>query len=127
MRSLLTALAFSVISISGSTCQAANAVDGELLSDAARPKRESEARALVSALRADLNDPDSLRVNLVLSNRPGTITCISYRAKNAYGGYIRQRYANVDGPLLSGDMQGLARCSEALIDMTYAIPQGIRG
>lgn len=52
-------------------------------------KRASSAYQSLQVVKSSLNDPDSLRINSIGVNEIATIVCVDYRAKNAYGGYIR--------------------------------------
>lgn len=56
---------------------------------------EAAAKAVEQVLRDSLNDPDSLKVDLMTVFKVGGDkyhACGMLRAKNAYGGYIRQNY-----------------------------------
>lgn len=70
----------------------------------AKEQEESEKRArnLMSKLALDslknsLNDPSSLEIEKITANKKGTVVCIDYRAKNAFGGLIRSYVTFVNG------------------------------
>ncbi len=42
-------------------------------------------------LRASLRDPDSLVIEDIYSRVPATAVCMRYRAKNGFGGYVREQ------------------------------------
>jgi len=83
-----------------SACTLAHADDAEY---AAKSKAVAEV-----LLKASLNDPDSLQIDtLTLYRRPGTFAnaCGTMRAKNAFGGVIRQNFVvsdNVQMPVYIG-------------------------
>jgi len=52
-----------------------------------------DAAIAVHVLRAGLRDPDSLVLESVCSHIPAKAVCITYRAKNGFGGVNRERVA----------------------------------
>ena len=51
------------------------------------------------ALMKSLRDPESLRVESYLTTEDGLTHCVTYRAKNGFGGYTKSAIASVSGEL----------------------------
>ncbi len=120
MRNVLAAL----LLLYSAQSAAGQALDGALLSDSNRTVREDAARTQVARIRAAVTDPDSLRIEEVLSDRAGKIVCVQFRAKNAFGGYVRNYMYSGAGPSFAGDYVPIP-CRAAVISMLYAIPPGL--
>lgn len=42
------------------------------------------------ALRKSLRDPESLKFDAILATEDASVICFQYRAKNGFGGYVRE-------------------------------------
>ena len=121
MRNFL-AVAACVAAYSGASAQEVPSValDGQLLSDGGRAKRELQVRVSVGRLQDKLRDPDSLIVEKILTTRDAKIVCVWYRARNGFGGMDRTLMAFVGDLAFNADQAGAVSCGEAVIDMGYA-------
>lgn len=74
-----------------------NPQKAESKEDLAHKARVTSSRIAVASLKSALNDPDSLAVEQVLVSADATTVCMTYRAKNGFGGYIRNHMSMKDG------------------------------
>lgn len=100
--------------------------ESKAATEAARQKAVNEAAAMALAarmaivsLRGSLHDPDSLILEQALVSNDARTVCISYRAKNAFGGYVRGHMSALNGKPSGEDADWNKRCAgKPLIDMT---------
>ena len=90
----------------------------------AKEKREESNRSFMAyqsfkAVRSSLNDPDSLIIESITSNEKGTVICIDYRAKNAYGGYIKSYVTYMNGKPSTSAESWNANCRKEMYDYSY--------
>jgi len=88
-------------------------------------KKNSENRAInasfaISNLQSTLNDSDSLKLEWVGVNDSGNVICIDYRAKNSYGGYVKEYITYLNNkPYKSADIWNLNCANKPLQDYKH--------
>lgn len=84
-------------------------------------KRFVFARVFVRALKEQMRDPDSFKVESIRVNEEATVACIEYRAKNGFGGINREFAVYKNGALLRSNAGAWnASCTKSMYDLTYA-------
>jgi hypothetical protein len=78
------------------TVQAPIAVDTK--EDALFKQRSEAAVTDAVSLKQSLRDPDSLIFEKILANDDGSTVCITYRARNGFGGMNREHAVFAGGP-----------------------------
>lgn len=68
--------------------ESADRATADALQRKAQEVRFQKAAIAVAAVKKSLHDPASARWEQVLTNDDGTLICITYRAKNAFGAYV---------------------------------------
>ena len=90
----------------------------------AKEKKQESNRSFMAyqsfkAVRSSLNDPDSLIIESISVNEAGTIVCIDYRAKNAYGGYVKSYVAYINGKPSNSAESWNSNCRKGMFDYSY--------
>lgn len=83
-------------------------------------KRSAYAYLAFKSVKEAVNDRDSLKVEWVGVNEAGTVACVDYRAKNAYGGYVRGTATFINGKPSQAAGVWNANCTaKSFYDYTY--------
>jgi DNA-directed RNA polymerase subunit RPC12/RpoP len=73
----------------------------------------------LTAIKSSLKDPSSLILESVLIEKDGRSSCITYRAKNSFGGYERKITIFADGKIHQANQKNLDKyCTENMQDAT---------
>lgn len=84
-------------------------------------KRFVFARVFVRALKEQMRDPESFKVENIRVNEEASIACIEYRAKNGFGGMNKEYAVYKSGALLRSNASAWnTNCTKSMYDMTYA-------
>jgi len=85
----------------------------------AESKRSALAFSALKSVRDGVIDKDSLKIESISINDKATVACVSYRAKNAYGGYLKGYAAFVNGKASDSPEVWNANCAgKKLYDYT---------
>jgi hypothetical protein len=115
-------IALAAASILPHTAQAPIAVDTK--EDALFKQRSEAAVTDVVSLKQSLRDPDSLVFEKILATDDGSTVCITYRARNGFGGMNREHAVFAGGPGTTSASTWNRRCAHvALNDETAATVQ----
>ena len=90
----------------------------------AKEKKQESNRSFMAyqslkAVRSSLNDPDSLIIQSITANELGTVVCIDYRAKNAYGGYVKSYVTFMNGKPSDSAESWNSNCRKGMYDYSY--------
>jgi hypothetical protein len=59
------------------------------------------AQSLIVLLRKQVNDPDSLMIEQAYTKSSPAVACISYRARNGFGGMVKSQIMTIKGRVYS--------------------------
>lgn len=83
-------------------------------------KRSAYAYLAFKSVKESITDRDSLKIDSIGVNEAGTIACVDYRAKNAFGGYARGTATFINGkPSQSAGVWNANCTKKGLYDYTY--------
>jgi hypothetical protein len=103
--------AASIIPRSAPTPSAADAKE-----DAQYKQRSEAAVTDAISLKQSLRDPDSLVFEKILSNDDGSVVCVSYHARNGFGGMNRDHAVFAGGPGTTSAASWRKHCAHGMLD-----------
>ena len=78
------------------------------------------AKKELANIKEALNDPSSLSVNWIGANEKGTVICFDYRAKNGFGGLVKNYTVFINGQPSTDAGVWNSNCSnKKLYDITF--------
>ena len=101
-----------------------DAVEAEKIREAKNKEQDRKrfkfARMVVRALKEQMRDPESFKLESIRVNEDASTACIKYRAKNGFGGMNREFAVYKNGALLVGNSSTWnTDCTKTMFDMTY--------
>ncbi|MEO8134259.1 MAG: hypothetical protein ABI831_09805 [Betaproteobacteria bacterium] len=76
---------------------------------------------IISALRASMLEPDSMKFDSIRANDDASLICIEYRARNGFGRFDMD-HAVITGKKVSREASAWnEKCKKPLIDYGYAV------
>jgi hypothetical protein len=88
--------------------------------DQAEEARFQKVAIAVRIVKSSMRDPDSFKLEFAGSNESGSVICMTYRAKNGFGGYNKEQVSIVDGRLSEAASQWNRNCAHKdLYDMSH--------
>lgn len=117
------ALAAIVSSISGPATPVTTPPEDPVIAakKAADLKRYAAAVGAADALKKNLRDPESLRIDSMRVNDDATVVCTEYRAKNGFGGMNRAIAGFVKGSGFTDAASWNKHCRGVMTDQLYAV------
>ncbi len=89
--------------------------------------RERVATEVGKAIKASVNDPDSLAIDKGLADDKGDLVCVEFRARNGFGGMVREMVAYRKGVPTTSPKFWNGHCRTELFDETWAVKYGVTG
>lgn len=111
-------ITIGIIQSNGSPSAPAAPSPEKTKADKERDQRTIAAASAMKVLKSSLRDPKSVEWESARTNDTGTLVCISYRARNGFGGMNAAHLVVADGRATESSAEWNKRCTPTLNNVT---------